>query len=286
VLVASRARLGRGGVALVDGRRTLPGEVVVVGGPRLLEDRPALDLQPLVVLGERRRAGFERLLDAGVEGGVEEGGEDLLLVLGLRLEELLKTTLGQHDDLAELLATEPHKVFGRPGHIGPSVGQRFARRRVAVAAVLERPRGRLLELGDRALAAFARPLLLRPAQDAIALVAEREVELDLGEEVGRRVLAAHVAGVALPPARVAVEGEGHGVEHGGLAGAGRSGDEEELVVAQVGEVELLDAGVRAERLHAHAQGPHGAASRSRRCRPSSVSANAAVWAASSDSPVT
>ena len=106
LLVAARARLGRGGVALDDGRRAPLHEVVVVCGPHVLEDRRALDLEPVVLPGEGRRAGLQGLSMRRVERGVEQRREDLLLVLRLGLEELLEATLRQHDDLAELLGRE------------------------------------------------------------------------------------------------------------------------------------------------------------------------------------
>jgi hypothetical protein len=81
VLVAAGAHFVRGRITLALARRALRRQVLVVLDTDLVEDRPALYVQLVVCLGDGDGARLERQLEARVEGGVEERGEDLLLVL-------------------------------------------------------------------------------------------------------------------------------------------------------------------------------------------------------------
>jgi len=125
--------------------------------------------------------------------------------------------------------------------------------------------------------------LLGNALDAIAALAEREVELDLGLHAGVGVVAAHLARAALAARGVAVERVGDAVEDGGLARAGGAGDQEQRAGRQQGEIHLLARGEGAEGLQAEFERFHSArASCSRR---STTRSSAACAAGSSATPV-
>jgi len=224
--------------------------------------------------------------------GVEERAQDLLAFLGVGLEQLLEASLREHDHLAELLRAKAEKLLRLRAHSGPPGGERRARvgRRLGVASVAQTPDGRRLGMSGRPIAFELGALLLGLALDAVHVVAEGEVEEHPGEQLGIRVVAAHgrsgaAALVLRSPAGDAVEGEGHRVEDGGLAGARGAGDEEEAGPAQVGEVERLLPGVGAERLHGDAERPHDEASRRRRSSLSTTSASAVRRSSPSSSSV-
>ena len=234
---------------------------------------------------------LERQLERRVVAGVEQRPEDLLALLGVGLQQLLEAALRQHDDLAELLGAKAEELLGLDADLRPARLQRTAALLEAVVAVAQPPeRGRLVVLRD-AVTLELGTLLLRLAHDPEALGAQREVEGHAGEELRVGVVAAHrrsrapslVLGAA---AGDAVEGERHGVEDGGLAGAGGSGDEEEARAPELGEVERLLAGVGAEGLHHDAQRSHEAASRRRRSSVSMTPVSAARRASPSSPSVT
>ena len=152
------------------------------------------------------------------------------------------------------------------------------RHEVAGPVAAQPPERGLLQVGRGALAADLGALLLGRALDAVEVVAQGEVEAHLGERVRVGVVAAHgraAAGAVLleAAAGLAVERERHGVEDGGLAGAGGAGDQEEAGAAEVGEVQRLEAGVGAERLHGDDERLHPAASRRRRSSASMTAAS-------------
>ena len=91
-------------------------------------------------------------------------------------------------------------------------------------------------------------LLLGHAAHAVAALAERELELDLGLHRGVGVVAAHLARAALAARGVAVQRVGDAVEDGRLAGAGGAGDQEQRAGGQAGEIHLLAPGEGAEGL--------------------------------------
>ncbi len=88
--------------------------------------------------------------------------------------------------------------------------------------------------------------------------ADAEVETHDGLGGGLGLLGAHLGGAAAGAGGLAVEGEGHGVEQGGLARAGGAGDEEKIGAAQVGEVEGLARGVGTEGFEGETEGAHQA----------------------------
>ena len=223
---------------------------------------------------------LERQFDRRVVAGVEERAQDLLALLRVGLEQLLEAPLGKHDDLAELLGTKAEELLGLRADLRPAGGERPAvLGGRSIAGVAQPPERRRLVVAGRPFSLELGALLLRFALDAIQILAEREVEDHTGEQLGIGVVAAHgsagAAALALwSAAGDAVEGEGHRVEDGGLAGAGGAGDEEEAGPAQVGEVERLFARVGTEGLHRDAERPQGASSRRRRSSRSTTSAKA------------
>ena len=141
---------------------------------------------------------FEGILQLAIALGAKQPLEDLLALLAARLQQLLKLALGQHDDLAKLHAAKAEDLLDPLGDVGGLVGQRpalgVARRGGHGAVVGVGLAGRRIaavpEVGGRvfggeAVAAQLGPLLPGAALYAVALVADREVERDLGAQ--RRV---------------------------------------------------------------------------------------------------
>ncbi len=129
---------------------------------------------------------FERVLQLAIALGAKQPLKDLLALLAARLQQLLELALGQHDDLAELDAAKAEDLFDLPLDVGrlvsqrPALGVGLAGRHVAAVPEVS---GRAF--GGEAAAAQLGPRLLGAALHPVALVADREVEDDLGAQ--RRV---------------------------------------------------------------------------------------------------
>ena len=67
-----------------------------------------------------------------------------------------------------------------------------------------------------------------------------------GGGVGIRIFGTQHRGISLGAAGFAVEGEGDGIEDGGLAGTGIAGDQVKTVFTQLGKFQSGAAGVGAE----------------------------------------
>jgi hypothetical protein len=237
----------------------------IVGRRDVGRAQDRVDLGPGVLRGalDHLSLGLERFLHPQVALGAKQALEDVLAVSAARLQQLLEPALRQHDDLAELLAAKAEELddaaadVGGLGREGPALGVVVVGR--CVGAV---PQCRRRVLDRDAVAATLGARLEGAALHAVTTVADREIEADLGAQVGRSVGGAHVASLAgtgiggRAARRVAVEGEDHGVEDGRLAGAGRTVDEEEAVAAESREVEDLAVGVGPESLHDEELGFH------------------------------
>ena len=257
-LLGRRRRRGCGlgcGRSLDSLRQPLAELVRALGAGRP-QDRGAVGRGLLHLALDGLGLGLERLLQLAVAFGAKEALEDLFAFPAAGLQQLLELALGQHDHLAELHAAKAEDALDLFGDVGRLDGQRRAfgvgvvgRRRAAV------PQGGARVLDGEAVAAALGPLLPGAALYPVALAGDREIESHFGAQRRVGVVGAHVA--ALPgtrivrraAARVAVQGEGHGVEDGGLAGAGGPVDEKEAVGTELREVEDLAVAVGAEGLH-------------------------------------
>ena len=201
------------------------------------------------------------LLDAAVDLGLEQRLQDVFAPSRVGFEQLAELALGEHDDPGELVALEAEQPLDLRRHPAGLGGKHLAffLRRGARAP----PQRRLRLLRGGAGAARLRTLLLRASRHPVALRAKAEVEDDLGERAGLRVVAAQALRVALAAGCLAVEREADGVEDGRLPGAGRAVDEKARGRAEHGEIEILLAGVGPERAHREAQRLHAGTSRSR-----------------------
>ena len=227
---------------------------------------------------------LERPLHRQVEVRLEEPLQDRLPLLRTRREQFPELPLGQHDDLAELLAAEADQLLDCPGDPGPAVGQH----RALFARIRARPfpQRRVRLLDRRPVTPSLGALLLRHPAHPEQPLAQGEIEHHLREQVGSRVVAAHLSAVALRPRGVAVEGEADPVKQGRLARAGGARDQEQTVARQLVEGKALGRGEGAEGAQLDGNRPHSPASRSRARRASRVSANSLACWSLSGSPVT
>lgn len=280
-----------GGLALVLAAPFQPGLLLAdASGERLVAiDRGLLE-QGLAAGAQLAGFPFELvggllqgILDALVELGAEQRLQDALPILAAAHQEVAEATLGQHDHLPELATLEAEQ-FGDAGtDLAPSCGQRPGLLVLALAA--EPPQRSLRCLAGVAATATGRADLFGHPFDAVAFGAECELKHHLGQQLGRRMLAAHLATVALAAGTVAEQGETETVEDGGLAGSGRTVDQEEAAVAEAAEVDDLAPRERAEGLHLEQQRLHAASSRSRRISVASTASKAAIRASSGASPI-
>ena len=147
----------------------------------------------------------------------------------------------------------------KPRMLGDLGGDVFVlgREQVALGAVFVDGPERCGGLGDGgALPALLGSLLPRCAGDAVALLADAEVQGDAGFERGLGQVGAEAFAVAVVARGLAVKCEADGVEQGGLAAAGRTVNQEQVIVAELIEVERLAAGVGAEGFQGERDGPH------------------------------
>ena len=167
----------------------------LVFGLGLVEQGPALGADFFRVHLDPVGRFLQGLLDALVQRGAEQGLQDLLALLRVGLEELEELALRQHDHLAELLALETQQGLNFLANLPPARLDRH----FDLASTLGGQARQLsdLRLGDLAPAAFGRAILLGHALDAVALLAQREVEAHLGQQVDVGVVTAHLLAFAL-----------------------------------------------------------------------------------------
>jgi hypothetical protein len=244
-------------------------EVVEVRGADAVEEG-AQHAVGLVELRPRGGVhGAELVLDEGVARGAEEVLQQPLAALGGGEQQVAELPLRQHDHPGELLVRQVKQPNDLPGDVlrsadGLEVG--------VAREALERGGG--AGAGDGALARDA--LGFERAGDAVAPVAEGEVERDLRGRVGRRGdVAEHLVGGAVAEA-LAVERPGHRVEQRALTRSGIPVDEEEPRVVEGLEVDrVLRVGpevLELEGVRPHAGSPVAARASRNTPRSSSVGA--------------
>ena len=222
--------LGVASVPLDLGVDTVDGDPKI-GGPLLqLVDRPAVEV------------GAEELLEQGTA------------FLGARQQELLEPALRQQDDALELSGVEAHQFDACVGD-RPGTGRDRVHGAVGVEAMQLGGGG----IGGGAAPAPLGPGLLRRPADPVGTALDREGELGLARLVGPGVVRPDL-GQRSPGRELAVEGEGHGIEQGGLARSGRPGDGEQAQTGERVEVDLLAAREGAEPAEAQVLRPHTATS--------------------------
>ncbi len=223
-----------------------------VGADAVLGD-PAPGSERFVGVASVGRQLTERLGRPDVDVDREQLGQQVGPLLGPGLQDLLEPALRDQDDLLELGLVEADQVGEALGHVAlagqdgtfhPGLGQDDLRRVVHQAGA----------------AAGTRPGLGGGAGEDPVAPLGLELEGHLGAGGGVRVLAADVA-VDAEAREVVVEGVDDGVEDGRLAGTGRSGDREDPVTAQAGEVDGERTGIGPEGLQPQGQGPHAGALR-------------------------
>lgn len=240
----------------VVGQRPVARVRAVPGGLRhpLGERDQSLVTGPDLLFGGAAQLG-KTLFDGGEAAGVEEPPEQLAARLGVGPQELGEVALRQQDDLAELLAAHtdelpdllPHLLVGAAERLPDGVPR----------VVLAQPGLRLL--GGEAGAALLRPVLLGPPGDLQPPFPDGQVEQDLGDGVGRGVVAAQgCAGALAGAGHRPVERVADGVQDGGLARAGRPVEQEEPGGRERVEVDFLGAAEGAEGGDAQPVQPHRA----------------------------
>src|SRR5690606_16235748 len=220
--------------------------------PQLLEDVAPLALAHLAFAHEgvvlRLQSVYEPLEAAGAEYLSQYGAPRA--VVGDDLPEL---PLRQHDRLPELAGVAA-KELGKGGGDGRDlVGDDVA---LTLGHVEEF--GPVLLRGSPGTALLG-TLLVGAASNEVTLAGVLELQLYQGaaELVEGRD---GVPALTLVPARLAVQREAHGVQHGALARAGRAVDKEQAVCTEPLEIDHLLGRVRTIGSHDQADGPHAAAS--------------------------
>ena len=108
--------------------------------------------------------------------------------------------------------------------------------------------------------AQGRALVFGIPADGVLLAAVGEGQLHIGGIGGLDVFGAEHVGLSAVAAGLAIEGEGDGVENGGLACAGVAGDQVQAPGAESFKIQLLDPGVGAEAGHGQFQRSHALSS--------------------------
>ena len=191
-------------------------------------------------------AAFQPFLEGIVEFRAENVPENGLPLRGAGLKEAAEFALGDHGDLGELLPGQADDVVDGGVDLldlgdGGAVGQRQQ-------GVRRLPGG--------AGAPGLGPLVFGIPADGVAFAAVGEGQLHVCGVGGAHIFGAEHVGLAAVAAGLAVEGEGDGVENGGLACAGVAGDQVQAPGAQSLKIQLLDPGVGAEAGHGQFQRSH------------------------------
>ncbi len=201
----------------------------------------------------------EALFDLGETTGVEQTAEQFAAGLGVGAQEAREVALRQQHDLAELFAAHPEQLrdlladlLVGAAEVLPGAGCRVVLAQPALGLVERRARAALLRAFPGRL-----PGDLQPASG------DGEVEGDLGAGARGGVVAAQGRSLpALPGAgHRAVQGVAHGVQDGGLAGAGRTVQQEQSGGRQRVEVDRLGAAEGPEGGEVEPVQPHRATSR-------------------------
>ena len=203
-----------------------------------------------------------------------------MALLGARAQERLELSLGQHHDLAELVAAHAEQTAEQV----PDLVDAAADGAPLVVDPLAQPR-LSRPLGDARPGTAGRPRPRRASADAEPPAADAHLELDERSVVGARVMALEV--LRRPPVagNGSVEREADGVEDARLARTGRPGQQEQAGLIEIGELEPLGAGERPERRHLETVNPHEAASSSTRQASHASRSRASSSAVGSDSRV-
>ena len=208
-----------------------------------------LGVDRLHLATQRLGLGLHGIDRSHVEVRPEQLAQQLLPVCCLGEEELVERSLGQQDDLLELLGAEPEHGDALGGDGVGLAGEALPR---AVDPLVQRRGGR----AHRGAGAAGLGLLLcgRPL-DQEATTADLELERHLGGCARRGVLRPHVAHLPIA-GDLAVERVGERIEDGALARTGGPGDAEQTEFGKGAEVHLLGLGIRPEGLDAQMQRPH------------------------------
>ncbi len=182
----------------------------------------------------------------------EDLAEDLLPGGGPGRQQAAELPLGQHGDLGELLPVHTQDLLHGFGDL-PEAGDGpdAVPRELRAGCHGDLPAGAPLPV----------PLVGGIAPDGVLPVPVGEGEDHLRGGGAVRVLGAEHGGIAHLPAGPSEEGEGDGVENGGLARAGVSGDEVEPSGAQQRQVQLRGPRVGAESGQGQLQRSHRSSSR-------------------------
>ena len=156
---------------------------------------------------------------------IKELSQDLVLFLAVRLEELFELSLGQHDDLPELVLIQPDDLRDPLIHPGaPLDGACLAR--------FLRGLGEHRIHGAPGILIFGAPLPGK-MQDPLhfivsAVLGELQDHLCIHRAADQ--IAVHHARLPVLAAGFTVKGEDDGIKNGGLPRAGISGDQEKPAV--------------------------------------------------------
>lgn len=163
-------------------------------------------------------------LDRGEAAGVEQSTEELAPGLGVRSQEAGEVALRQQHHLAELFAVHTDQLGDLLTDLLVGTAEGLPCTRGVV--VLAQPT--LGAIGGETLAALLGAGLGRAPDDLQPPVGDGEFEKNLGGGAGVGVVAAQRCARALTGAGDgSVQGEAHRVEHGGLARAGGSVEQED-----------------------------------------------------------
>ena len=180
--------------------------------------------------------GLQLVLELLIAARAEEVPEDLLPLGGACLEQLAEFALGDHGHLGELLPGDAQDVPDRLVHL-PELADG-----TAVGEGQLRVGGLTGEAGAPGLG----PVVFGIPADGVDLVVIGERQFHEGRGLRGCVLASEHAGFPAVAAGFAEEGEGDGIEDGGLAGAGVAGDQVQAAAAQVLQRKLLEPRIGAE----------------------------------------
>ena len=194
--------------------------------------------------------GAQLVLHGAAAGGAEDLPQHGAAPFARGVEQLGELALGDHGDLAELLAVHAQQLPDGRVHLPHLFHRRAARRE-------EEGGGRL---GHLPLAPLFGPLVLGGAADGVLFAPVQEGQFHKGLPVGLGVVAAHGVKAAHPAGKLAEQGIADGVKQGGLARPGVAGDEEQPAGAQLVQFQRLLPGVGAEGRKAQMQRSHPSAS--------------------------
>ena len=174
----------------------------------------------------------------------EQGFQDFAAFVRLEHQEPEELALGQDHELAELVRLEAQECLHDLRR-----GSRRAGQHLFPSAVLHFDQAACRLDRRRALAAFLRRFLFRRTGHAVRAPPALKGQGDFGPARGIRIVAAQALSLAQIAARLAVQGEGDGIEDRRFAASRRPGDQKELVSAQSREINGFRACIRPEGRH-------------------------------------